>query len=207
MNLETTGLTGKASVDKPWLKYYPEELRDLKVPKMTVEAFLKMKNPDENKYAFEYYGTKITWKEFWQEVEIAAKALKVLGFDEGDRIPVFLQAVPSHFILLLAAEKIGATMICRDDTPEELCFAIRKSKASTAFVHDYTSKEDEKLFRATTPMTRMIKVSPFEYADKNCIPDYIMKEIESRYSAETGSSEGDLTWDEFMNLGDRKSVV
>ena len=46
MNLETTGLTGKASVDKPWLKYYPEELRDLKVPKMTVEAFLKMKNPD-----------------------------------------------------------------------------------------------------------------------------------------------------------------
>lgn len=201
MNLETTGLTGKASVDKPWLKYYPEELRDLKVPKMTVEAFLKMKNPDENKYAFEYYGTKITWKEFWQEVEIAAKALKVLGFDEGDRIPIFLQAVPSHFILLLAAEKIGATMICRDDTPEELCFAIRKSKASTAFVHDYTSKEDEKLFRATTPMTRMIKVSPFEYADKNCIPDYIMKEIESRYSAETGSSEGDLTWDEFMNLG------
>ena len=55
MNLETTGLTGKASVDKPWLKYYPEELRDLKVPKMTVEAFLKMKNPDENKYAFEYF--------------------------------------------------------------------------------------------------------------------------------------------------------
>ena len=66
MNLETTGLTGKASVDKPWLKYYPEELRDLKVPKMTVEAFLKMKNPDENKYAFEYYGTlravSFTWK-------------------------------------------------------------------------------------------------------------------------------------------------
>lgn len=201
MNSSTAELTGKASVDKPWLKFYPEAFQNLKVPKMTLEAFLKMKNPDESKDAFEYYGNSFTWKEFWQEVEIAAKALKVIGFKEGDRIPVFLQGVPSHYILLLAAERIGAALICRDDIPEELCFAIRKSKASTAFVHDYLSKEDEKLFRTTTPMTCMIKVSPYDYADKSSIPDYIIKEIESRYPAETGMTEGDLTWDEFMDLG------
>ncbi|MCI5648312.1 MAG: AMP-binding protein [Fusicatenibacter sp.] len=201
MSFNSAGLTGKASIDKPWLQFYPESLRNMEIPKITLESFLRMKNPDESKDAIEYYGKRFTWKEFWQEVEIAAKALKVLGFDEGDRIPVFVQAVPAHYILLLAAEKIGAAMICRDDTPEELCFAIRKSKASTAFVHDYVSKEDEKLFRATTPMTRMIKVSPYDYADRNCIPDYIEKEIESRYPAETEPTEGDLTWDEFMNLG------
>ena len=177
MNSSTAELTGKASVDKPWLKFYPEAFQNLKVPKMTLEAFLKMKNPDESKDAFEYYGNSFTWKEFWQEVEIAAKALKVIGFKEGDRIPVFLQGVPSHYILLLAAERIGAALICRDDIPEELCFAIRKSKASTAFVHDYLSKEDEKLFRTTTPITRIIKVSPYDYADKSSIPDYIIKEI------------------------------
>lgn len=201
MTFNSKGLTGKASIDKPWLQYYPKELQNIEVPKITLESFLKMKNPDENRYAIEYYGKKYTWKEFWQEVEIAAKALTVLGFAEGDRIPVFLQAVPSHYILLLAAEKIGAALICRDDTPEELCYAIRKSKASTAFVHDYVSKEDEELFRSTTPMNRMIKVSPYDYADKSCIPDYILKEIESRYSAEVEKTEGNLTWDEFMNLG------
>lgn len=194
-------MTGKASIDKPWLKYYPEPFQNLKVPKMTLEAFLRMKNPDENKEAIEYYGKKYTWKFLWNEAEVAAKALKVIGFEEGDRIPVFVQAVPAHIILLLAAEKIGAALICRDDVPEELCFAIRKSKASTAFVHDYTSKDDEELFRATTPMTRMVKVSPYDYADKACIPDYITKEIKSRYSSETETNEGDLTWDEFMNLG------
>lgn len=201
MALNTTGLTGKASVDKPWLQFYPEMFQNVEIPKMTLEAFLKMKNPDESKYAIEYYGKKYTWKEFWQEVEIAAKALKVIGFEEGDRIPVFVQAVPAHYILLLAAEKIGAALICRDDTPEELCFAIRKSKSATAFVHDYLSKDDEELFRATTPMTRMVKVSPYDYADKKCIPDYITKEIESRYPDETETTEGDLTWDEFMDLG------
>ena len=201
--MENTGatLTGKASVDKPWLQLYPEALRNVEVPTITVETFLRAKNPDENKIAFEYYGNKITWKEFWGEVDKAAKSLKILGFGEGNRIPVFLQSVPAHFILLIAAERIGAAIICRDDIPEELCFAIRKSKSETAFVMDYTSKSDEDLFRATTPMKRVIKVSPYDYADRKSVPDYVEKEIASRYTGAIETTEGDLTWDEFLALG------
>ena len=192
---------GRASIDKPWLDFYPEPFKNVEVPKMTVESFLKMKNPDESKCAIEYYGCRYTWKEFWAEVDIVARALKAVGFNKRDRIPVFVQAVPAHYFLLLAAEKIGACVICRDDTPEELCYAIRKSKAATAFFHDYVSKEDEMLYRATTPMTRMIKVSPYDYADKECIPEYIQKEIESRYVEKTEYTEGDMTWEEFLELG------
>ena len=201
--MENTGatLTGKASVDKPWLQFYPEALRNVEVPTITVETFLRAKNPDENKIAFEYYGNKITWKEFWGEVDKAAKSLKILGFGEENRIPVFLQSVPAHFILLIAAERIGAAIICRDDIPEELCFAIRKSKSETAFVMDYTSKSDEDLFRATTPMKRVIKVSPYDYADRKSVPDYVEKEIASRYTGAIETTEGDLTWDEFLALG------
>lgn len=201
--MENTGatLTGKASVDKPWLQFYPEALRNVEVPTITVETFLRAKNPDENKIAFEYYGNRITWKEFWGEVDKAAKSLKILGFGEGNRIPVFLQSVPAHFILLIAAERIGAAIICRDDIPEELCFAIRKSKSETAFVMDYTSKSDEDLFRATTPMKRVIKVSPYDYADRKSVPDYVEKEIASRYTGAIETTEGDLTWDEFLALG------
>lgn len=166
-----------------------------------MESFLKMKNPDENRAAFEYYGNKITWKQFWAEVDIAARALKALGFEVGDRIPSFLPSTPAYYILLFAAERVGVTVICRDDEPEELCFAIRKSRTDTAFAMDYVSKEDEELFRTTTPMTRMIKVSPFEYADKSQMKDYVLKEIESRYPAEIETVEGDMSWQEFMELG------
>lgn len=193
--------TGKASIDKPWLNFYPEGLRNLDVPKITIESFLKMKNPDENKIAFEYYGNKITWKQLWDEVDIAARALKALGFEEGDRVPSFMVSTPAQYILLLAAERVGVAIICRDDEPEELCYAIRKSRTDTVFAMDYISKEDEELFRETTPMTRMIKVSPFEYADKSQMKDYVLKEIESRCAAETETAENDISWQEFMNLG------
>lgn len=201
MNFAEQNLTGKASIDKPWLNFYPEEFRNLDIPRITMESFLKMKNPDENRAAFEYYGNKITWKQFWAEVDIAARALKALGFEVGDRIPSFLPSTPAYYILLFAAERVGVTVICRDDEPEELCFAIRKSRIDTAFAMDYVSKEDEELFRTTTPMTRMIKVSPFEYADKSQMKDYVLKEIESRYPAETETVEGDMSWQEFMELG------
>lgn len=201
MNFAEQNLTGKASIDKPWLNFYPEEFRNLDIPRITMESFLKMKNPDENRAAFEYYGNKITWKQFWAEVDIAARALKALGFKEGDRIPSFLPSTPAYYILLFAAERVGVTVICRDDEPEELCFAIRKSRTDTVFAMDFVSKEDEELFRTTTPMTRMIKVSPFEYADKSQMKDYVLKEIESRYPAETENAEGDMSWQEFMELG------
>ena len=68
---------------------------------------------------------------------------------------------------------------------------------------DYTSKEDEELFRATTPMTRMIKISPYDYADKDAMPEYTEKEIASRYSKNTETTEGNLTWKEFLELGKR----
>lgn len=201
MNFAEQNLTGKASIDKPWLNFYPEEFRNLDIPRITMESFLKMKNPDENRAAFEYYGNKITWKQFWAEVDIAARALKALGFEVGDRIPSFLPSTPAYYILLFAAERVGVTVICRDDEPEELCFAIRKSRTDTAFAMDFVSKEDEELFRTTTPMTRMIKGSPFEYADKSQMKDYVLKEIESRYPAETETAEGDMSWQEFMELG------
>lgn len=44
MNFAEQNLTGKASIDKPWLNFYPEEFRNLDIPRITMESFLKMKN-------------------------------------------------------------------------------------------------------------------------------------------------------------------
>ena len=68
MNFTEQKLTGKASIDKPWLNFYPEQFRNLEIPRITIEAFLKMKNPNEDKIAFEYYGNKITWKQLWEDL-------------------------------------------------------------------------------------------------------------------------------------------
>lgn len=42
MNFAEQNLTGKASIDKPWLNFYPEEFRNLDIPRITMESFLKI---------------------------------------------------------------------------------------------------------------------------------------------------------------------
>ena len=131
----------------------------------------------------------------------AAKSLKALGFTEGDRIPLFLSC-PGTLYSSYCSRKNWCSNYRRDDVPEELCFAIRKAKSEVVFAMDYTSKEDEELFFATTPMKRMIKVSPYDYADKSSIPEYVEKEIKSKYTDDVYCGENDMTWNEFLALGE-----
>lgn len=200
--IETKELTGKASIDRPWMKYYPEPMRNLEIPALGVTEFLKAQNPDQTKPAIEYYGRILTWTELWSITDRVAKSLKVLGFGEGSYIPSFLLAVPEHLMLLLAAERIGAILLCRDDTPEELAYAIRKSKSSIIFAHDYISREEEELYLAETSMRRIVKVSPYTYAKREEIPDYIESQIAARYEVEQAANPENMTWEEFLALGD-----
>lgn len=199
--MENMQMTGKASVDRPWLQYYPEPMRNMQIPSLTMVEYLKQRVIASERPAINYYGRIFYWDEIWETVDAVAKSLKALGLGEGDRIPSFLQAVPEHLFLLLAAEKIGAALICRDDEPEELAFAIRKCKSSLAFVPDYCSKAEEELFHAETPLERMIMVSPYTYADKAGIPDYVEEHIQSLYPEETACNSNNLTWEQFLALG------
>ena len=92
MNNRTT-LTGKASIDKPWLKYYPSALLDnLQIPLCTMNQYLHHNMPSMDVPAIHYYGTDITWAAFFGEVEKIARSLKVLGCKENDQIPSFLRS-------------------------------------------------------------------------------------------------------------------
>ena len=58
-----SNLTGKPSVDRPWLKYYPEQLRQMiKEPKCTVLEYLKSYCPGEDVAAIDFYGKEVLWK-------------------------------------------------------------------------------------------------------------------------------------------------
>ena len=55
---------------------------------------------------------------------------------------MFLQNVPEFYFLLLAAEKIGASLLCRDNTLDENVDAVAKSGAKTILAHSYLSREE-----------------------------------------------------------------
>lgn len=82
-------LTGKPSIDRSWMKFYPEEVMKMRVPKCTLLRYLKDACPGMNVIAMHYYGTDITWKTVYDQVDAVAKSLKAVGFGMGDQIPVF----------------------------------------------------------------------------------------------------------------------
>ena len=139
---ENAMLTGKPSIDRPWMKFYPDVLRGIQVPACTVEQYLSVRAADPNVIAMHYYGVDITWGTVFRKVDATARALQVLGIKQGDQIPVFLRSVPEFIYLLLAAERIGASLLCRDNTLEENIEAVQKANAKVIFVHDFFSKAE-----------------------------------------------------------------
>lgn len=108
---------GKPSEDRRWMQYYPEMmLKMIQIPDCTVWEYLEQHCPGPDVVAIHYYGEDITWKTVFEESEKCARSLRAMGFGEGDQIPIFFRLVPNFVFLLLAAEKIGASLLCRDNT-------------------------------------------------------------------------------------------
>lgn len=193
---------GRASIDRPWMQHYPAELGNISMPHSSVTRYLKDHIQRYDGPVLHYYGNDWSWRDLFEKVDAAARSLKALGISEGDHIPVFLQAVPEFLVLLLAVEKIGAALICRDNTPEENADAIRNSGSPILFAHDYLSKEEEDIFYNTTQLEKIILISPYNSADKEKMPNHIKTAIEARYSEASACSGRNMIWGEFLDAGE-----
>lgn len=194
-------LTGKPSIDRPWMKFYPEEVQALQIPECTLNSYMEQRCVSMDNIAIHYYGTDISWKMFFEQTERIAKALKALGFGVGDQIPVFLRSVPEFLMILLAAEKIGARVVCRDNLPHENAEAVKNAGASVVIAHDFISQDDIAAIEGTGDV-RFLLLSPYQSADRAQMPDYIHAEIQSYYDAPRKFAREVLSWEEFLALGD-----
>lgn len=198
-----TGITCRASEERPWMKFYPPGIEKMMVlPEVTLNQYLKMTCRGEDLSVIHYYGREISWKTFFRMVDEVARGLRAAGFKEGDQIPVMLRAVPEFLLLLLAAEKIGAALLCRDNTIEENAEAIEKSGAKVIFVHDFISNAEIAAYTAAG-VEKIVTISPLAMADVDHIPDYIMKGIKACYVDEQTNSNALMRWDAFLGEGKR----
>jgi len=100
---------GYASIDKPWLKYYKDEQLNEDAPKMT--CYENMYNNNKNHLddiAIEYFGKKITYREFFENIDKAANAYTALGVKRGDIVTICSITTPEIMYTFYALNKIGA---------------------------------------------------------------------------------------------------
>ena len=196
------------SIDRPWMRYYPAEfIENLTVPESTLGEYLRANCPGELVTAIHYYGRDVAWKEVFEMSEKTARSLRALGFSEGSQIPVFVKAMPEFIYLLLGAEIIGASILCRDNTIEENIEAVAKSQAKVIFTQDFLSQDDFNMYRKGSETQQAVLVSPYEGVDKLDVPAHIHNYINSQYPDEPAYGPQTMNWAEFIALGESYNGV
>ena len=193
-------LTGIPSIDRPWLQYYPPGADQMAVPAVTMNEYMKMMSRGDDLTVMHYYGTDITWKTFFRSVNDTARSMRAAGLGEGDQIPVMLRATPEYLMVLLAAEKIGASLLCRDNSIAENAEAIAKEGCSVMFIHDFATQEEINAY-AEAGITKFITISPWRMAVRSEMPDHIVESLEKCYTEPIVESDAICPWDDFIAAG------
>ena len=76
--------------------------------------------------ALVYFGRRMTWKRFLEEVDAAAAAMISRGVKKGDTVTIYTPNIPQGVIAVYAANRIGAVsnMVHPLSTAEEALYAI-----------------------------------------------------------------------------------
>ena len=101
----------KISIEKPWMKHFPEESRTAQFPRMKVYSYLKETNKHRLHHtAIYYYGTKISVKKLIAKIDEVADAFAALGIKQGDVVSLLSASTPESIMVFYALNKIGATL-------------------------------------------------------------------------------------------------
>jgi long-chain acyl-CoA synthetase len=126
---------------KPWLKFYGDVPASIDYPRISMyESLMRSveKNPDS--IAYDFMGTRSSYRKFATDIERLASALSHLGLAKGDRITIAMPTTPQGILCFYAANRLGAvaSMIHPESTAEEIRFYLNTSKSKFALILDLT---------------------------------------------------------------------
>ena len=94
INKFVSDVIDKITNKEPWYKYYDKGGK-IEYPDLSIYQLIeKTCNAYPNNYAFEYYGNRITYKEFLIRIKKTASSLIELGVKEGDRVTICMPNTP-----------------------------------------------------------------------------------------------------------------
>jgi len=197
-------LTGYPSIDKPWLKYYPQELLSARPTFNSVLERIKMvwQNPEET--IINYYDTAIKAGTFFEKVNQVAKSLVAMGVKKGDAIVASLECVPEYIELLLACERIGCCIKDIIEDIDSIISLINKDETVALYIApDYINSADVDCIYSNTKIKNIITVDPLFSFDKNIkLRSNIAEVIESKYQDDVSNHPNNISWNNFLLKGE-----
>ena len=204
-------ITGYASIDKPWQKYYSKEAITASIPELTAYQYMVSQNEDNlSTKAIMYYGKKISYKNYIDMINETARRLYNLGVIEGDIVTVMSVANPELEVLFYALNKLGAVINLIDVRSDykQIKKYLMEVKSSTVVVMDNFLPEFDKCMEdedIDNIVENVITLSPYNSV---LFPFNVLAEKKSRKEDSTLYSKIDeikkknkyMTWNDLMSV-------
>ncbi|MBQ4061830.1 MAG: AMP-binding protein [Christensenellaceae bacterium] len=127
------------NVKTPWLPYMGEVPATLEYQYCTMaEAVEKISLQYPDFIAYDFMGSKTSYKKVFADIEECARALKALGIKENDRVTICMPNAPQTVTMFYAVNLIGAVanMIHPLSAEAEILFYLKDSKSVAAITLD-----------------------------------------------------------------------
>lgn len=132
-------LTGYPSIDKPWLKYYSEEVINTPIPQKTMYELIYDSNKHRlNNVAIRYYGNDISYGELFENIRITANAFSAQGIKAGDVVAILSLNTPETTYAIYALNYIGAiaNLLVANTPSNEIATNLKETNSKLFLVLD-----------------------------------------------------------------------
>ena len=152
----------KKKKNAPWLDYYSRDERKIKFTDKSIYNYLVDEVGDDLDYiALNYFNNRISYTEFFDNINVCARALRSYGVKEGDIVTICLPNMPEALYAFYACNKIGAIadMVHPLSSPEQIKFYLKENKSRFLFLVDFNYAKFKDVLEDTL-VYKTILVSP-----------------------------------------------
>ena len=153
--------------------------------------------------AYDFMGAKTTYTDFIKQVQKCARALKMLGVRENDKVTIAMPNCPQAIVMFYAINLAGAisNMVHPLSSEEELVYYINNVKSETILTLDQFYNKIESI-RSRTTIKNVIIARVKDALSKPIKYGYML--TEGRKIKKIPSTAPVIMWNNFMTLGNTK---
>lgn len=196
-------MTGYASIDKPWLKYYNENNIDKERLNCSAYDYMKHYNINNLLYnAINYMGNIITYKELLDKIDEVTKSLINLNVKSGDVVTLIMANIPENIYLFYAINRLGAVANIIDPRlkTDEIIDIINNNKSKLVIAIDsFMNKKNILNIKKNSNIENIVLVNPLETLKNNKLISFAISCKEKiNYHL---SNKNFIRWSDFVNNG------
>lgn len=185
----------------PWEKFYDKDELKIEVPDLSLYEYIVKANEDhQDLVAINYFNKKMSYRAFFEEIDICARAFRSQGIRPGDVVTICMPNTPEAVISFYAVNKIGAiaNMVHPLSAEEEIKHSLISTKSVMIVTINLTWEKISSIID-DTDVYKTIIVSASDSMPKMLKVGYNL--TQGRKIVSPKKSEAHMYWHDFMNKG------